>query len=253
MTAKTKTIGIVWQPSFIPRFSASLDYYKIRIRDQITRPNTTLINQQCEDSGGTGPTCAAITRPFPFSDRTARNFPLTIATVPFNQAYSTQEGFDYELSYRLDLGPGRLDMRLLGNHTKDFTQASSPGAIPTVLAGAAGGVPKNRFTTSLDYTWGRLTVGADLRYIGKMYYTKQPNVFVTNNELDPVTYLNASVSYDLRDGPNPITIYVTGSNLTDKFVFAPQNNAQPTEFYPSFQSQYDVVGTYYVAGIRFKF
>jgi outer membrane receptor protein involved in Fe transport len=251
--AKTKTIGVVWQPSFIPRFSASLDYYKIRIKDQITRPNTTLINQQCEDSGGTGPTCAAITRPFPFSDRTARNFPLTIATVPFNQAFSTQEGFDYELSYRMDVGPGRLDMRLLGNHTKDFTQASSPGAIPTVLAGAAAGVPKNRFTTSLDYTWGRLTVGADLRYIGKMYYTKQPNVFVTNNELDPVTYLNASVSYDLREGPNPITIYVTGSNLTDKFVFAPQNNAQPTEFYPSFQSQYDVVGTYYVAGIRFKF
>jgi outer membrane receptor protein involved in Fe transport len=251
--AKTRTIGVVWQPSFFSGFSASLDYYKIRIRDQITRPNTTLINQQCEDSGGTGPTCAAITRPFPFSDRTARNFPLTIATVPFNQAFSTQEGIDYELSYKMELGPGRLDLRLLGNHTKDFTQASAPGAIPTVLAGAAAGVPKDRFTTSVDYTWGRLSLGADLRYIGKMKYTRQPNVFVANNDLDAVTYLNANVSYDLRDGPNPITVYVSGSNLTDKFVFAPQNNAQPTEFYPSFQSQYDVVGAYYVAGIRFKF
>ena len=251
--AKTKTVGVVWQPSFFPRFSASIDYYKIRIRDQITRPGTALINQQCEDSGGTGPTCAAITRPFPFSDRTARNFPLTIATTPFNQAFSTQEGIDYEFSYSLDVGPGELDLRLLGNHTTDFTQASSPGAIPQVLAGAVAGVPKNRFTSSVDYTWGKLTVGADVRYIGKMYYTKQPNVFVTNNELDPVTYLNASVSYDLRDGPNPITIFLTGQNLTDKFVFAPQNNAQPTEFYPSFQAQYDVIGTYYVAGIRFKF
>lgn len=251
--AKTVTVGIVWQPEFFPGFSASLDYYKIRIRDQITRPNTTLINQQCEDSGGTGPTCAAIIRPFPFSDRTARNFPLSVATVPFNQAYSTQQGIDYELSYRTSVGPGRLDLRFLGNYTRKFTQASSPGALPTILAGAAAGVPKHRWTGSADYTWGRLTVGADLRYIGKMYYTKQSNVFVSNNELKPVTYLNASISYDLREGPNPITIYLNGTNLTDKFVFAPQNNQQPTEFYPSFQSQYDVVGAYYVAGIRFKF
>jgi iron complex outermembrane receptor protein len=251
--AKTRTIGIVWQPNFIPGFSASLDYYKIRIRDQISRPNTTLIVQQCEDSGGTGPTCAAIVRPFPFSDRTARNFPLSIATVPFNQAFSTQEGIDYELGYKMDLGPGKLDLRLLGNHTKDFTQASSPGAINTILAGAAAGVPKNRWTGSADYSWGRLSFGADLRYIGKMYYTLQPNVFVANNELKAVTYLNANVSYDLREGPNPITIYLSGTNLTDKFVFAPQNNAQPTEFYPSFQSQYDVVGRYFVGGVRFKF
>jgi outer membrane receptor protein involved in Fe transport len=76
---------------------------------------------------------------------------------------------------------------------------------------------------------------------------------VTNNELDPVTYLNASISYEVVDGPKPITIFLSGSNLTDKFVFAPQNNAQPTEFYPSFQSQYDVVGRYFVAGLRFRF
>ena len=251
--AKTYTVGVVWQPSFVPGFSASLDYYKIRIEDQITRPNTTLINQLCEDSNGTGPTCEFITRPFPFSDRTARNFPLSIATVPFNQAYSVQEGLDYELSYRTPAGPGQLDLRFLGNYTKDFTQASSPGALPTYLAGAAAGVPKNRWTASADYTWGRWSFGADLRYIGTLYYTKQPNVFVTNNKLKPVTYLNANVSYDIVEGDNPITVYLSGTNLLDKFVFAPQNNAQPTEFYPSFQSQYDVVGRYFVGGVRFKF
>jgi outer membrane receptor protein involved in Fe transport len=251
--AKTYTIGVVWQPSFVPGFSASLDYYKIRIEDQITRPNTTLINQLCEDSGGTGPTCEFIVRPFPFSDRTARNFPLSIATVPFNQAYSVQEGVDYEFSYRTDIKDGQLDLRFLGNYTKDFTQASSPGALPTILAGAAAGVPKNRWTASADYTLGRLSFGADLRYIGTLYYTKQSNVFVTNNKLKPVTYLNANISYDVVEGSNPITIYLSGTNLLDKLVFAPQNNAQPTEFYPSFQSQYDVVGRYVVTGVRFKF
>jgi outer membrane receptor protein involved in Fe transport len=250
--ARTITVGAIWQPSFLRGFSISVDYYKIRIRDQITRPNTTLINQLCEDSGGTGPTCEFINRPFPFSDRTARNFPLTIATVPFNQAFSIQEGIDYEVNYRRELGPGRLDLRMFGNHTWKFTQASAPGAIPTFLAGAAAGVPRHRVTFSADYTVGRLSVGADVRVIGKMYYTKQPNVWVANNRLDPVAYLNANVSYDIITGDNPVTIYFSGQNLTDKFVFAPQNNAQPTEFYPSFQSQYDVIGSYYVFGIRFR-
>jgi iron complex outermembrane recepter protein len=78
-------------------------------------------------------------------------------------------------------------------------------------------------------------------------------VFVANNKLKPVSYLNANVTYDIVEGPKPISVYLSGTNLLDKFVFAPQNNAQPTEFYPSFQSQYDVVGRYVVAGIRFQF
>ena len=251
--AKTLTVGAIWQPSFLSGFSASIDYYRIRIQDQITRPNTTLINQQCEDSGGTGPTCAFIVRPFPFSNRTAANFPLTISTVPFNQAFSLQEGIDYEFNYRRELGPGELDLRLFGNHTFEFTQSSSPGAIPTILAGAAAGVPKNRFTVSADYQVDRFNFGVDVRVLGKMYYTKQPNVFVANNELDPVAYVNANFSYDVMTGDRPTTVYFQVQNLTDKIVFAPQNNAQPTEFYPSFQSQYDVVGRYFVAGVRFKF
>jgi outer membrane receptor protein involved in Fe transport len=251
--AKTITVGVIWQPKWFAGFSASLDYYKIRIQDQITRPNTTLINQLCEDSGGTGPTCQFIVRPFPFENRTAANFPLTISTVPFNQAYTDQEGIDYEINYGMDAGPGRLDLRLLGNYTWEFTQASSPGALPVILAGAAAGVPKHRWTSSIDYEVGRWNFGVDLRYIGTMYYTLQPNVFVTNNKLKKVTYLNANISYDVVEGPKPITVYLSGANLLDKFVFAPQNNAQPTEFYPSFQSQYDVIGRYFVAGVRFQF
>jgi outer membrane receptor protein involved in Fe transport len=251
--AKTITVGAVWQPNFFKGFSASVDYYRIRIQDQITRPNTTLINQLCEDSNGTGPTCAFITRPFDFSDKTARNFPLTIATVPFNQAFSVQEGIDYEFNYRRELLGGQLSLRLFGNHTFDFTQSSSPGAIPTSLAGAAAGVPKNRVTVSADYDIGRWSVGADVRVLGEMFYTLQPNVFVANNRLEPVAYLNANISYDIIEGDNPVTLYLQGSNLTDKFVFAPQNNAQPTEFYPSFQAQYDVVGAYFVGGVRFRF
>ena len=251
--ARTLTAGAIFQPNFIPRFSVSLDYYRIKIQDQITRPGTALINQLCEDSGGTDPACDLIVRPFPFSDRTARNFPLSIATVPINQASTTQEGIDYEFNYRLPLGSANVQLRLLGNYTWDFTQISSAGAAPQILAGAAGGVPKHRFTASADYSDGPFNFGLDVRYIGTLFYSLQPNVFVTNNRLAPVAYLNANISYDIVQGKNPTTLYLSATNLTDKFVFAPQNNAQPTEFYPSFQSQYDVIGRYFVIGIRTQF
>ena len=114
-------------------------------------------------------------------------------------------------------------------------------------------MPRHRFTTSLDYDIGPWNFGVDMRYIGTLYYTRQPNVFVDNNRLKPVAYLNANVSYDLNIGSHKATIFLNGTNLTDKFVFAPQNNPQPTEFYPTFQTQYDVVGAYFVAGVRFTF
>lgn len=253
--ARTLTLGAIFQPEFFRGFSVSVDYFKIRIKDQITRPGTALINQQCEDSGGTGPTCAFIVRPFPFSDRTAQNFPLTISTVPFNQAFLKTEGIDYEINYQLPIGNARVDLRLLGNRTFAFEGLASQaaGTIPNFLLGAAAGVPKNRFTASVDYSQGPFSFGVDVRYIGTLYYTRQPNVFVTNNKLDPVAYVNANVSYDIVEGKKPITFYLSGTNLFDKFVFAPQNNAQPTEFYPTFQSQYDVVGRYVVIGARFAF
>ena len=247
------TVGVVWQPSFFPGFSASLDYYKIRIRDQITRPGTALIIQQCEDSGGTGPTCEVITRPFPFSNSTAGNFPATISDRAVQPGLlSIQEGIDYEFSYRMDVGPG---------HWTCACSATTPRTSPRPRRRARsrrswrGRPPVYRKTvwTARRTTLGPVTSASTCVTSARCTTRCSPTCSSTNNELDPVTYLNANVSYDIRDGPNPISIYLSGSNLTDKFVFAPQNNAQPTEFYPSFQSQYDVVGTYYVAGIHFKF
>ncbi len=34
-TAKTWTLGVVFVPEFLPRFSMSIDYYNIRIKDVI--------------------------------------------------------------------------------------------------------------------------------------------------------------------------------------------------------------------------
>jgi hypothetical protein len=150
-------------------------------------------------------------------------------------------------------GSGRLDMRFIGNSTPSYVTKTKPTATPIQLAGVASAVPSQKFTASAQLTGGPLSFGVDVRYIGPMYYTKVPTQFYTNNRLPSVAYLGANVSYEVKIAGHPVTMYAIGSNLTDKFMFAPQPNSQPTEFYPSFQSQYDVVGRYYVAGFRTTF
>lgn len=265
--ARTLTLGAIWQPTFVPGFSISLDYYRIKIRDQIATLSTIDLNQRCEDSGGTDPPCSFIVRPLPFANRTAANFPTTLSQLPFNQASLLTKGFDYEVNYRLPLGgvlsaePARLDLRFIGNYTPTQTTQASPRSAPVLNAGVVVGdkggttygVPHHKFSASAQFTEGGLSLGIDVRYIGVLHYTRVPTQFYTNNRLPAVAYLNANISYDIKVAGNPITIFATGTNLTDKFVFAPQVNGQPTEFYPTFQSQYDVVGRYFVAGVRFKF
>jgi hypothetical protein len=207
--------------------------------------------------------CQFIVRPLPFSDRTPANFPTSISAVPFNQASLKTEGFDYEVNYRTSLGslfnpaPSRLDLRFIGNYTPKLISLASPTSTPIRLDGTAAGggqgVPRHKWTASAQLTEGPLSFGADVRFIGVMHYTKQPTVFVANNRLAPAAYLNANISYDMKVRGSTVTVFATGTNLTDHFVFAPQLNAQPTEFYPTFQSFYDVVGRYFVLGARVKF
>jgi iron complex outermembrane receptor protein len=259
----TLTLGGIYQPHWFHGFSLSIDYYRIKIQDKITTLRTTDINQRCEDSGGTDPLCQFIIRPLPFSDRTPANFPTSISSVPFNQASLKTEGFDYEVNYRTVIGnifnpePSHLDLRFIGNYTPKLISLASATSIPIRLDGTAAGggqgVPRHKFTASAQLTEGPLSFGVDVRFIGVMHYTKQPSVFVTNNRLAPAAYLNANISYDLKVRNSVVTLFATGTNLTDHFVFAPQLNAQPTEFYPTFQSFYDVVGRYFVAGARIKF
>ena len=50
-TSTSKTLGLVWSPSFIQGFNASLDWWKIRIDNTIIADTPTQILQDCYESG----------------------------------------------------------------------------------------------------------------------------------------------------------------------------------------------------------
>ena len=64
--AKTLTVGGVFSPSFLPGFSVSIDYYKIKVDDLIEQLTAQEILTACLNAGGAGsPECAQIERSSP--------------------------------------------------------------------------------------------------------------------------------------------------------------------------------------------
>lgn len=260
---RTTTVGAIWQPAYLPGFSASVDWFQIRISDQITTINDTTIDEECEGSGGSGPTCAFITRPFPFSNTTAANFPLTIDSVPFNQADAYMHGTDLEMNYRMPLSMfmanslARIDWRLLGTWTPDYDTRATDTSVPIQQAGTLsypGGapVPKIKANAAANFTDGAFNFLLQARYIGHMVQSYTPTVIYTNNEIGSVTYWDATASYEWKLGGGFFEWSLTVQNIFNK-VAPLIPNGQPGQQYPTDQALYDVIGTYFTTGVKYKF
>jgi iron complex outermembrane receptor protein len=100
--------GAVYSPSWLPGFTASVDGYSLLITDAIGTAGQGLLNQECEASNGTAPSCAFIIRPNPFSDRSAANNMTRVINVQRNQAKVFQSGLDLESAYRFGWTNSRI-------------------------------------------------------------------------------------------------------------------------------------------------
>jgi outer membrane receptor protein involved in Fe transport len=267
--AHTYTIGAIWQPAYIPGFSASVDYFHIEIDDKIVQLSSTQILGDCILSV-TAPECAYIDRPLGNQTNTsAANFPISIDSVSFNEAFSETDGIDYELNYHLPLNrfisawTARMDFRLIGTYTPDFKVSNGPGQPIYQEAGVVGAitgspgtdsspVPVHKFNIQSAYSDGPLQVNLQMRYIGEMVQTTVPTIHYTNEHVAAIAYFDGAVSYDWTVDGHRFTSFL---NVTNMFNKAPPlvPYGQPGEFYPTNQELYDVVGRYYTAGVRFRF
>lgn len=124
-TAKTLTVGAVFTPtSFLPGFSMSIDYYRIRVTDAITAPLPLDIINACFGSitaaSATDPACTSIRRN-PATGRLSGS-PATTAGLPAplsNAGILFTDGIDLVVNYGTDLGFADLDLNFTGNWTDD--------------------------------------------------------------------------------------------------------------------------------------
>ena len=256
--ARNTVIGLVLsQPSWLPGFSASLDYFDVKVEDVISSmPNQTLVdlcvagNQEiCGTMQLTGPA--------------GTNF---VTAQAFNLASLRSQGYDLELAYRAQpnaLGiPGRMTFRALATHMKSFlTNSGIPNTIPSEGAGVnMGNTPDWKVLASQSWDWDKWSVNLTERWVSDGVRSKEfiecqtdcpvstaNNRTIFDNSMKGAFYVDVGASYKLSKA---VTLYAKVDNVGNVDpVAAPQENPS----YAINPALYDVLGRTYRAGLRFQF
>jgi outer membrane receptor protein involved in Fe transport len=214
----------------------SIDYYKIKLSGAIQ----TLTNQQMLNECQAGDTtiCGFIAR-----DATGKL--ISITSTFDNLARITTSGFDFEASYRFNLGSGKLDLRVLGNYLKDYivdtgtTRINYAGDILTF------GIPKWGWDFGAAYRAGGSSFLVDARRLGNAKYSIASASQIENNDVAGVWYLGAGIEQKIGVKEGEFTVYARVDNLLDE---------KPPLFFPAANAggNFDRIGRYFKFGVRIK-
>ncbi len=259
--ADTWNIGAVFQPRFIPGFSASVDYFDINVKDAIGTLGASTIVDQCFQGNQT--TCALI-------ERDADGFMTEVFRRPINMARYTARGLDFEASYLLPLadlgaswGDGSIKLRFLATR---YLESSYDNGItePTVNLGENTGIPTWRYQGEIVLEKGPVTVSFTGRgfsdgVIANSFVECSSNCptstsahrTIDNNHVDGAFYFDATASYEVSENA---TVYFAVDNLLNRAP-APYGSAGTgigSAQIGVSQLYYDVIGRSFRAGLRFK-
>ncbi|MCX7676379.1 MAG: TonB-dependent receptor, partial [Alteraurantiacibacter sp.] len=254
--AKTLTLGAVISPSFLPGFSFSIDYYRIRLKGAIDSLSSQQILNNCASFGPNTPECLLITRPSPNA------FPTLVRISEANISFLRTAGWDFDLSYRTNVGNnGALAIRLYANYLSQFTTQQFVGQPLVKYAGRNGvgsnpvAYPRLRGNLSLDYSVGPFGITWNQQYIGKMRHLNIAAPALSTF-VDPgvgaVTYTDLSLRWNMKAGGGSLEFFGTINNLFDKDPPIIPGTVAGVNL-PTNISTYDVIGRAFVGGVRFRF
>lgn len=256
--ARNTTAGLVYQPSWLPNFTASIDYFHIVMNNALATISGISATTQklCIDSGGTSPFCGFLERPFPISNTTPANFPTLNYNVQQNVALTYAEGIDLEVGYTTDLQEftsldGFLNARVLWSHQPTLKSQTLPGSVITNLAGTAR-APVDRVTFSLGYALDAFNADVSVRYFSPFHQSPDPTLVSSMPDVGSYVQTDLHLSYDFEADDVPLTAYMNVNNLFNTTGGAYQTfTNNPGMQYPS-APFYDAIGRYFSLGLRFK-
>ena len=268
--ADTYTVGIVFQPTFVPRLAISVDWYKIDLTGAIGGIGADTILNVCQNTADPF-FCGLVHRDASGSLwRTSDGY---VNDTTQNIGGVSTTGIDINASYSYEVaGIGQFSATYVGTLLDEVvtdTGLTGPGVTPTYdCAGLYGNTcgtpnPKYRHTARIGWT-STFGVGASVRwrhFSGVIVDTRSTNsnlsgVFAPlNARIDPVDYfdlaLNARIgkSYSFRLGVNNIldkSPPITGSGGRSACPSGPCNGN-------SWAQVYDPLGRYLFAGVTLDF
>jgi iron complex outermembrane recepter protein len=264
--AKNTGAGVVLQPTFLPNFSASVDYWRIDISGAIG----TIQSQQDFDLcfEGNKTFCNYIS-PNP-STLTAVPASYNIINEPVNLADQVASGIDFETGYHFELSdlvariPGRFDARLLSTH---YIENTTNQIVTPPVDQVNSQVPRWEHHLTLTYSYDPVAVTLIGRYLSGGVL--DPTYVVCSSSCPPATlnnptvnnasqpsafYLDSSITFDFAKlGKSDLQVYLNIQNLLNKDP--PIVPESLTGLVPYFSIQtnpllYDVLGRTFKVGFR---
>ena len=163
---KSLTLGVVFEPHWIPGLNFTVDYYRITVTNLIATLSAQTVINTCYDSPTiANPFCATVNR----NSASGLFVQPAVVSRGVNFAKQKTEGIDFDLSYRHTFSNGdKVSFRtiatrvmLLDNYV-DPTRPNLPDRQLSEL-----GDPKWAANMSLNYDFGPVDFTYTARYIGK--------------------------------------------------------------------------------------
>lgn len=263
----TTGLGFIYQPSWLPEFAMSVDYYDIKVKGAITSIGGQAVVDRC--FGGDNALCGSIVRD------SGNNQIVQIFNQPQNVLGQRASGYDMEMSYRMPLSnissslPGDLSFRALMTYVDRME--TNDGVIVANGVGKVGpsiGAPsfglnsaKTRFLSSVSYANGQYDVTFTARGLGSGVYDNRyiqcvpgscpvstaKNPTVNNNKIEAVTYFDLGFNYRLDNGK----VFLNFQNVFDRNPAA----VASTSFWsgPGNMTFYERMGRIVRVGLNYEF
>jgi outer membrane receptor protein involved in Fe transport len=258
--AQTTEVGVVFQPSWFPGFSASVDYYRIALKGEISNFNAQQSMDLCVQ--GTSSACAAIVANGPLSS------PSTVITqviaTQFNLASTVTDGFDMEASYRFTLDdwgiPGNFTLRTLATHVSSFKRTSGVlNSVPEQRAGVNGiSTPLWKMLGVQTYSTDLWSISFTEQFISDGVLNKQfiqctsgcplptvNNPTINNNFVPGAFYLAIGGTYNLSEEWQIFGKIDNVTNVDPPAIAATAANSNAVN-----PTLYDTAGRMYRLGVR---
>lgn len=250
-TAKTKTLGVVLTPRFLPGFSATIDYYDIKIKDAIATLGRNFSVEQCLLTGNSV-----------FCDNVIRNpntgFITRVNGQLINVAGFQSKGVDVGVNYNRRLGlvaDDRLSLSINYTYLIDNKTQSDPATPPVDSAGTFGrGFSRHSALLRGSYKVGVFTFGWTSNYLSGHDFLK--DFFSANEDVMALNKIDDYWLHDLQIRFDPAKKFSLYFNVDNVFDTKPQllpgaSFGTPTGLETS--PDFDVFGRRFSAGVRFGF
>ncbi len=264
--ADTTGIGVVFQPTFLPGFSASADYFNIDIAGVIGSVGRQEIPDRCFN--GETVWCSRLE----FVTIDGVRVLSRVNIVPENFIQQLNRGIDLEASYRMPLSDvfdsmgGSLSLRFLA--TRYIKQLQDNGSGIGIVNTVGGNVRKWKYTASMVYDGDPFRAALTARGFNAGFYnvtniecttgcpiSTTANVTQNINSLPGGMYFDLTLRYAfMRSDTAEADMFFNIRNLMDKdpaiVAQGPAGTSHSTM--PCNAGLYDCLGRVFRAGINFK-